>query len=121
MINPLFVEGQFQGGIVMGFGAILSEELSLDGAGRIESDTFKSYVLPRAPDVPPLELGHQVTPSPFTALGAKGAGESGFAGAVAAVAGAINDALAPLGARVERTPFTPPRILAAIEAARAAR
>jgi carbon-monoxide dehydrogenase large subunit len=121
MINPLFVEGQFQGGIVMGFGAILSEELSLDGAGRLESDTFKGYLLPRAPDVPPLELGHQVTPSPFTPLGAKGAGESGFAGALAAVAGAINDALAPLGASVRRTPYTAPRILAAIETARTAR
>lgn len=118
MVNPRFVEGQFQGGIVMGLGAALSEELVLDDGGELVSESFKTYLLPRAEDVPPLELGHQVTPSPFTPMGIKGAGESGFAGTVAAVANAVNDALRPLGARVDAMPLTAPRILSAVRAAR---
>lgn len=117
MINPRLVEGQVRGGIAMGLGAALGEELVHDGDGAPLSDGFKTYLLPRAVDVPGLELGHQETPSPFTALGAKGAGESGYAGAYAAVVNAVNDAVAPLGARLDATPLSPPRVLAALRAA----
>jgi carbon-monoxide dehydrogenase large subunit len=118
IINPRLVEGQFTGGIVMGAGAALSEELVHDGTGRLMSDSFKTYLLPRAVDVPALELGHQVTPSPFNPLGIKGAGESGFAGAYAAIVGAVNDALSPFGATIDVTPVTPPRVLDALTRAR---
>lgn len=114
IINPRLVEGQFTGGIVMGAGAALTEELIHDRDGHLLSGAFKTYLLPRATDVPALEVGHQVTPSPFTPLGVKGAGESGFAGAYAAIVGAVNDALTPLGARIDVTPVTPARVLDAI-------
>ncbi|MFZ1996375.1 MAG: molybdopterin cofactor-binding domain-containing protein, partial [Solirubrobacteraceae bacterium] len=118
IINPRLVAGQFTGGIVMGVGAALTEELVHDADGRLLSDAFKTYLLPRASDIPQLEVGHQVTPSPFTPMGVKGAGESGFAGAFAALVGAVNDALRPLGARIDATPVTPARVLEAVERAR---
>jgi carbon-monoxide dehydrogenase large subunit len=116
IINPAMVRGQFSGSIVMGLGAALSEELVYDADGTTLTDGFKTYLLMRASDIPSLELGHQVTPSPFTPMGAKGAGESGFAGAYAAVFNAVNDALGPLGVTLDRTPVSPPAILSAIQA-----
>jgi carbon-monoxide dehydrogenase large subunit len=69
--------------------------------------------------VPEIELERQVTPSPSTLFGAKGAGEAGFGGAQAAVLNAVNDALRGLGARLDATPASPPNVLAAILEARA--
>jgi carbon-monoxide dehydrogenase large subunit len=77
-------------------------------------ETFKHYLTPRAPDVPMIRLGNQQTPSPFTLLGTKGAGESGVGGAMAAVTNAVNDALAPLGVTAHTLPLNPPNVLAAI-------
>jgi carbon-monoxide dehydrogenase large subunit len=62
---------------------------------------------------------HQSTPSPFTILGVKGAGEAGVGGAQAAIANAVHDALAPLGVTVRQMPLSPPNVLAAIEEAQA--
>jgi aerobic carbon-monoxide dehydrogenase large subunit len=104
----------------MGIGAALGEEFVYDGDGVPLSRGFKTYLLPRASDVPEIELEHQVTPSPHTMLGAKGAGESGFAGAQAAVLNAVNDAIRPLGARLDATPASAPNVLAAIAKADAA-
>ena len=117
VINPTFVEGQLQGSIAMGIGGALWEELPYDRDGRLGARTFKQYLTARAPDLPRVRLGHQVTPSPYTLLGTKGAGESGVSGAVAAIANAVNDALSPLGAVVHEMPLTPPRLLAAINEA----
>jgi carbon-monoxide dehydrogenase large subunit len=118
-INPLFVEGQVRGGAVMGIGSALGEEFAYDGAGIPVSESFKTYLLPRAVDVPPIEIEHQETPSPNTPLGTKGAGEAGFSAAQAAVLNAVNDALRPLGARLDATPVSPPNVLAAIRQAAA--
>jgi len=115
MINPRLVKGQFTGGIVMGLGAALTEQLLHSDEGRLTTDSFKTYLLPRATDIPDLEIIHQETPSPFNPLGVKGAGESGFAGSYAAIFGAVNDALAPLGAAVAGTPITPERVLQALD------
>lgn len=115
VINPMFVEGQFHGAIVMGIGGALCEELVYDDDGRLRTTTFKHYLLPRAPDLPPLVTGSQVTPSPFTLLGTKGSGEGGLAGAVACIANAVNDALRPLGVTINEMPLSPARVLGAIQ------
>ena len=73
--------------------------------------------MPRARDVPSIEMEHQVTPSPYTLLGVKGAGEAGVGGAQAAVINAVNDAIRPLGAAVRSTPVTAPVVLRAIREA----
>jgi carbon-monoxide dehydrogenase large subunit len=124
MINPALVEGQMRGAVTMGIGGALSERTVFDANGAIISDRFKTYLLPRANDLPAIKLGHQITPSPFTELGVKGAGEAGVGGGLAAVASAVEDALAPEGVVVRALPLTPPvvreLILSAREAARAA-
>lgn len=115
VINPMFVEGQFQGALVMGIGGALWEELSYDDEGHPRTTNFKHYLMPRAPDLPPLITGSQVTPSPFTLLGTKGSGEGGLAGAVTSIANAVNDALRPLGVMINEMPLSAPRVLRAIQ------
>jgi carbon-monoxide dehydrogenase large subunit len=117
-VNPMFVEGQVHGGVAMGAGAALGEELRYDEEGQPLSEGFKTYLMARASDLPAIELEHMVTPSPFTLLGAKGAGEAGYAGAQAAVFNAVNDAIRPLGAGLRRLPASAPNVLAALAQAR---
>lgn len=111
MINPALVEGQMLGAVVTGMGTALSERLVYDGDGHLATDRFKTYLLLRATDVPPITVLHMETPSPFTLLGTKGAGETGVGGAQAAIVNAVEDALAPVGVRVQRLPLTPPEVL----------
>jgi carbon-monoxide dehydrogenase large subunit len=89
-----------------------------DADGSLASNRFKSYLLPRAGDIPLLRMIHQVTPSPFTMHGNKGAGEAGVGGAQAAVANAVEDALTPFGVTVRGVPLSPPNVLALIDEAR---
>jgi carbon-monoxide dehydrogenase large subunit len=73
------------------------------------------YLVPMAPGMPDIEVGHVVTPTADSELGAKGAGEAGTAGAPASVMNAINDALRPLGAApITEMPITPERVLRAL-------
>jgi carbon-monoxide dehydrogenase large subunit len=73
------------------------------------------YLVPMAVEMPDIEVGHVVTPTADSELGAKGAGEAGTAGAPACIMNAINDALRPLGAApLVAMPFTPERILRAL-------
>lgn len=118
MINPQLVEGQARGAVVMGLGSALSEQLVFGEDGSLMSDRFKSYLLPRASEIPTLRMFHQVTPSPFTMHGNKGAGEAGVGGAQAAVANAVEDALSPFGVTVRGVPLNPPNVLALIDEAR---
>ena len=103
VINPAIVKGMTLGGIAHGIGAALLEEFVYDDQGQMISQSFMDYVLPSAHEVPEVEIVHHCTPSPFTVLGQKGSGESGYLGAPAAVASAINDAVAPLGLVVYQT------------------
>jgi carbon-monoxide dehydrogenase large subunit len=116
MVNPAMVEGQFKGAISMGIGAALWEELVLDADGRMTTDRFKTYLLPRSRDLPPLRIGHLVTPGPFHPLGMKGAGESGVGGAYAVLANAVADALGAKAPNRTLVPATPPRIARALHA-----
>jgi len=118
MINPMIVDGQIAGGVAQGIAAALLEELCFDSAGQPVSGSFVDYLLPTASDLPDIEIYHLETPSPRTPTGAKGMGEGGTIGAPAAVFNAVNDALALVGARVDRIPIRPSDIVAAIERAR---
>jgi carbon-monoxide dehydrogenase large subunit len=116
MINPMVVEGQVAGGVAQGIGGALYEEMAYDDDGNPLATTFLDYLLPTAVEVPDIEHGHIETPS--AALGGyKGMGEGGAIASPAAVANAVNDALAGLGAVAEEFPITPVRVLAAIDAA----
>ena len=105
VINPKIVRGMTMGGIAHGIGAALYEEFSYNDEGQLVTQSFMDYLLPSAHEVPEVEIVHHATPSPHTVFGQKGSGESGYLGAPAAIASAVNDALAPLGIAVSRLPI----------------
>ena len=117
IINPMIVDGQVAGGVAQGIGAALFEELGFDEAGQPTSGSFVDYLVPTAADLPDFEVHHLCTPTSRTPTGSKGMGEGGTIGAPAAVLNAVNDALAQVGAVVERIPVRPADVLAAIAAA----
>ncbi len=118
VINPMIVEGQVHGGIAHGIGNAFLEEVVYDGAGQLMTGTLMEYALPRAGDVPSLEVHHVVTPSPLNPLGVKGAGEGGTLPAPAAIANAVADALRPLGVEVTEMPLTRERLWRRLRASR---
>ncbi len=106
MITPDIVHGMTYGGIAHGIGAALYEKFSYTDDGQLESGTFMDYLLPSAMEVPTITIVDHCTPSPLTTFGQKGSGEAGYLGAPAAIANAVNDALAPLNARIDTLPMT---------------
>jgi 2-furoyl-CoA dehydrogenase large subunit len=107
MINPDVVHGMTFGGIAHGIGAALYERFAYSDTGQLQSQTFMDYLMPSAMEVPAISIVDHCTPSPLTAFGQKGSGESGYLGAPAAIASAVNDALAPLGVTIDALPMTP--------------
>jgi 2-furoyl-CoA dehydrogenase large subunit len=105
VINPKIVRGMTMGGIAHGIGAALYEEFAYDGEGQLMAQSFMDYLLPSSHEVPAVEIIHHCTPSPHTVLGQKGSGESGYLGAPAGIANAINDALRPLGIAINTLPI----------------
>ena len=114
VINPMLVDEQMRGAIVQGIGGALFEECLYDDAGALCNGNMADYLVPMAAEMPDIVVGHVQSPTRSSLLGAKGAGEAGTAGAPAAVMNAINDALAPFGARVSSQPITPEKILRAL-------
>jgi carbon-monoxide dehydrogenase large subunit len=118
VINPQLVDEQIRGGIVQGIGAALFEHCLYDEQGQLLNANMMDYLVPMAGEMPDMAIGHVVTPTKDSELGAKGAGEAGTAGAPACVMNAVNDALRPLGAApITRMPITPERVLAALRPA----
>ena len=106
MINPDIVHGMTYGGIAHGIGAALYEKFTYDDNGQLTSGTLMDYLIPSALEVPPIRIVDHCTPSPLTTFGQKGSGEAGYLGAPAAVANAVNDALAPLDIEVNELPIS---------------
>jgi len=119
-INPTVVEGQIHGGVAQGIGAALGEELIYDDAGQLLTASLMDYPLPRADQVPALEVVALDSPSARNELGIKGVGESGVISPPAAIAGAVEDALLEHGVEVTFLPVTPSRVWEALSAARSA-
>jgi carbon-monoxide dehydrogenase large subunit len=119
-INPTVVEGQIQGGVAQGIGAALGEELVYDDAGQLLTATLMDYPLPRADEVPVLDVVATDAPSARNELGIKGVGESGVISPPAVIAGAVEDALRERGADVTFLPVTAARVWQALSAARTA-
>jgi carbon-monoxide dehydrogenase large subunit len=115
VINPQLVDEQIRGGIVQGIGAALYEHCLYDERGQLLNGNMADYLVPMAFEMPDIDVGHVVSPTADSELGAKGAGEAGTAGAPAVVMNAINDALAPLGAKtITEMPATPGVVLKAL-------
>ena len=115
VINPQLVDEQIRGGIVQGIGGALYEHCLYDEAGQLLNGNLMDYLVPMAGEMPDIDIGHVVTATADSELGAKGAGEAGTAGAPACIMNALNDALRPLGAApLVEMPFTPERVLRAL-------
>jgi aerobic carbon-monoxide dehydrogenase large subunit len=115
VINPQLVDEQVRGGVVQGLGAALYEHCRYDATGQMLNGNMADYLVPMAVEMPDIEVGHVVTPTADSELGAKGAGEAGTAGAPGCVMNAVNDALRPLGARIiTEMPITPEVVLRAL-------
>ena len=115
LINPQLVDEQIRGGIVQGIGGALYEHCVYDESGQLLNASMMDYLVPMAAEMPDIDVGHVVTPTADSELGAKGAGEAGTAGAPACVMNAINNALRPLGAApLVEMPITPERVLRAL-------
>ncbi len=115
VVNPLIVDGQIIGGVAQGIGTALLEELHYDEDSQPKSTSFLDYMLPGAPEIPPIRIAHMETPSPFTVFGMKGAGEGGAIAPPAAIGNAVTDALREFGAEANETPITPARVWTALQ------
>jgi carbon-monoxide dehydrogenase large subunit len=114
IINPQLVDEQIRGGVVQGLGAALFEKCIYDERGQLTNANMADYLVPMSGEMPDIDIGHVVSPTTESELGAKGAGEAGTAGAAAAVANAVNDALSPFGVTITEIPLTPQVILTAL-------
>lgn len=121
LVNPLLAAGQVHGGTAQGIGQALLEHTLYDSdSGQLLSGSLMDYCLPRADNLPSIELTMvEDTPCTTNPMGVKGAGEAGSIGACAAVINAVIDALSPLGISRIDMPATPERVWRAIQDARA--
>ncbi len=115
-IHPSYVEGQFQGGAVQGIGWALNEEYIYGEDGRLQNPGFLDYRIPVASDLPMIDTVIVEVPNPGHPYGVRGVGETSIVPPLAAVANAV---AAATGVRMQHIPMSPPRILAALEAAQA--
>ncbi len=114
VINPLLAEGQLHGSLAQGLGQTLLERIVYDGEGQLLSGTLMDYAIPRADEVPPVQIEKTCTPSPLNPLGAKGVGEAGCIGIPPAVVNAAVDALASFGVTHLDMPLTPAEVWQAL-------
>ena len=111
-INPAIVEGQLQGGAAQAIGAGLMEEIVYDTQGQLLSGSLMDYAIPKADDLPSLDVVLDEHPSSINPLGVKGVGESGCIAGASAIANAVEDALADRGVIVRELPITATRLYA---------
>jgi CO/xanthine dehydrogenase Mo-binding subunit len=116
-IHPSYVEGQIQGGVVQGIGWALNEEYIYNAKGQLDNAGFLDYRCPVASDLPMIEAVLVEVPNPAHPYGAKGVGEVNICAPMAAIANAIDRAV---GVRMPELPMSPPKVLAALDAAKAA-
>ena len=117
LVNPLLTEGQVQGGLAQGIGQALLEAVHYDAAGQLLTASFADYALPRATDLPALDVAFNEHPTARNPLAAKGAGQAGAIGAPQTIMAAITDAV---GVAHVDMPATPERVWRACRARRMA-
>ncbi|MFO7537878.1 MAG: molybdopterin cofactor-binding domain-containing protein [Chloroflexota bacterium] len=110
VINPLILDGQIHGGVAQGIGNAFFEQLVFDENGQLLTGSFMDYLLPTSLDVPRMEIGHEVTPSPLNPLGVKGAGEAGAIPVGPLFAQAVEDALNNPQLEILEIPLSPGRL-----------
>ena len=115
-IHPSYVEGQYQGGAVQGIGWALNEEYIYGADGKLQNAGFLDYRIPVASDLPMIDTVIVEVPNPAHPYGVRGVGETPLCPPMGAIANAVESAT---GLRFTELPMSPPKVLAAIDAARA--
>jgi len=118
VLNADMVEGQMHGGIAQGVGQALGEILRYDDHGQLLSGSFMDYQMPIAGDLPSFRISTLAVPTAVNPLGAKGVGEAGTVGSLAATMNAVMDALSTAGVTAFEMPATPCRVWEALQAAK---
>ncbi len=114
-VNPMIVRGQVHGGVAQGFGQAVMERTAYDpDSGQLLSGSLMDYALPRASDLPEIEVDLIEVPCLSNPLGVKGAGEAGAVGSPPAMINALVDAL---NGQAVDMPATPERIWKLLKAA----
>src|SRR5262249_23485253 len=105
LVNPMTLAGHVRGGTAQGIGTALYEQYYYDADGQLLTANYADYLMPTLHELPEnVRVGHVETPSPYTEYGIKGGGEGGRMGAPPAICLAIEDALHPLGVKVDALP-----------------
>ncbi|MEO8856515.1 MAG: xanthine dehydrogenase family protein molybdopterin-binding subunit [Burkholderiaceae bacterium] len=115
IVSPQLAEGQLLGGLAQGLGQALLERIVYDDSGQLLTGSLMDYAVPRADDMPPVELESMAIPTQANLLGAKGVGEAGCIGVPAALLNAAADALSPFGERALDFPLTSERLWRAMQ------
>ena len=115
VVNPMIVAGQLHGGVAQGIGQALMEEVSYDESGQPITGSFMDYAMPRAEDIPTMEIGDHPSPAKSNPLGTKGCGEAGCAGSLVCIVNAVVDALSDYGVKQLDMPLTSERVWRAIQ------
>ena len=115
IVAPVLAAGQLTGGVAQGIGEALFERVVFDADGQLLTGSLMDYALPRARDIPPIDIFDAPTASPTNPLGAKGIGETGTIGAPAAIANAVMDALRPFGISHLDPPYAPEKLWRAMQ------
>jgi len=118
IVNPMLVAGQLHGGVAQGVGQAFMESVSYDASGQPITGSFMDYALPRAEDIPVMEIGDHPVPAKSNPLGTKGCGEAGCAGSLSTLVNAVLDALSEYGITHIDMPLTPERVWRAIRDAK---
>lgn len=120
-LHPRIVDGQLMGGIAHGIGNALFEYMGYDENAQPVTTNLAEYLLVTATEMPPVKILHMESPTPLNPLGIKGVGEAGVIPIGAAVASAVEDALAPWGIKINRLPLSPVDVLVLLNDAEARR
>jgi len=115
-IHPSYVEGQYQGGVAQGIGWALNEEYIYGDDGKLQNPGFLDYRVPVASDLPMIDTVIIEVPNPRHPYGVRGVGETPIVPPMAAIANAVANAT---GVRFTDLPMSPPRVLKALDEARA--
>jgi carbon-monoxide dehydrogenase large subunit len=115
VVNPMLVAGQLHGGVAQGIGQAFMENVSYDSNGQPITGSFMDYALPRAEDIPFMQIGDHPSPAKSNPLGTKGCGEAGCAGSLSALINAVIDALSEVGVTEIDMPLTSERVWRAIQ------
>ena len=107
ILHPDIAEGQVKGAALHGIGAALYEELMYDENGQFLNSTYVDYICPGVNETPRMVTGHIETPTPLNVLGSKGIGEASSQTAPVVIANAVENALEPLGIKIDRLPLSP--------------